>query len=243
MTSCVGCSGLLPEPARSGPPRLYCTPACRQAFKRRTGVARPQTHRPIAYTRLCVVCAAEFWTSRRTAARCRSCRWLRYLVECRCGRTVWLANAQEYCSSACRMAFRPRRKRSPADERTRKSRRRAAEFAAPGLNQWRRQALLRGWQAAGRSCWCCTAPAATVDHVIPLHRGGTNFEGNLVPACRSHNSSRRDLLIVEWRYRRGWHGTASEASRNEAPNKRDRRDDQASGRGAEGIAPSVAPAA
>lgn len=240
---CVGCSGPMPALARSGPPRLYCTAACRQSFKRRTGVARPTTsYAQVVYTKSCIVCAAEFHTSRSPAQRCSDCRRLRHLVECRCGRTVWLANAQEYCSSSCRMAFRPRRPRSSSDERTRKRRRRAAEFAARGLNQWGRQAMLRRWQRAGRTCWCCTAPATTVDHVIPLSRGGTNFEGNLMPACRSHNSSRRDLLIAEWRYRHGWYGTASEASWDPATHKPDRRDDQAARGGTQGKAAGLAAA-
>jgi 5-methylcytosine-specific restriction endonuclease McrA len=55
------------------------------------------------------------------------------------------------------------------------------------------------WVAAGRACSYCDAPASTVDHVISLKRGGTNYEGNLTPACRSCNSSKSDKLLVEWR--------------------------------------------
>lgn len=39
------------------------------------------------------------------------------------------------------------------------------------------------------------------DHVIPLSRGGTNHESNLVCACRPCNSSKSDLLLSEWRGR------------------------------------------
>lgn len=71
--------------------------------------------------------------------------------------------------------------------------------AAPGLNSYRRSLLLAKWKQAGRSCAYCPAPADTVDHVIPLVRGGTNFEGNLVPACRRCNGCKGGRLVVEWR--------------------------------------------
>jgi 5-methylcytosine-specific restriction endonuclease McrA len=39
---------------------------------------------------------------------------------------------------------------------------------------------------------------ATVDHLIPLNAGGTSHAWNLVPACRSCNSSKRDKNVTEW---------------------------------------------
>lgn len=47
-------------------------------------------------------------------------------------------------------------------------------------------------------CAYCGGPGGTVDHVVPLNRGGQHAEGNLVPACRSCNSSKRDKLLIEW---------------------------------------------
>lgn len=35
----------------------------------------------------------------------------------------------------------------------------------------------------------------TVDHVIPLSQGGTNWPANLRPACRSCNSGKRDRTL------------------------------------------------
>lgn len=37
------------------------------------------------------------------------------------------------------------------------------------------------------------------DHVVPLSRGGKNSFGNIVAACRSCNSSKSAMLLVEWR--------------------------------------------
>ena len=47
--------------------------------------------------------------------------------------------------------------------------------------------------------WCtyCGSPATrgndlTIDHVVPLSRGGTNRRDNLTVACRRCNSRKRD---------------------------------------------------
>lgn len=48
-------------------------------------------------------------------------------------------------------------------------------------------------------CSYCPAAADTIDHVIPLARGGRHAEGNLAPACRSCNSSKGDKLMIEWK--------------------------------------------
>lgn len=40
---------------------------------------------------------------------------------------------------------------------------------------------------------------ATLDHVVPLSRGGTDDFGNLVAACRQCNHVKADLVLgVEW---------------------------------------------
>jgi 5-methylcytosine-specific restriction endonuclease McrA len=49
-------------------------------------------------------------------------------------------------------------------------------------------------------CIYCGGQGGTVDHVIPLARGGHHAEGNLVPACRSCNTSKAGRLLAEWRY-------------------------------------------
>lgn len=52
-------------------------------------------------------------------------------------------------------------------------------------------------------CAYCQNPATTFDHIVPLSRGGLTEPGNIVPACRSCNSSKRDRLLTEWLGKRG----------------------------------------
>lgn len=101
-----------------------------------------------------------------------------------------------YCSVACGNYARAQRIRADTDPHVK---RRAREFAAPGLNEHQRRSILAAWRKQGRSCTYCGAPADTVDHVLPLVRGGTNYEGNLTPACRRCNGAKGGLTVVEWR--------------------------------------------
>lgn len=48
-------------------------------------------------------------------------------------------------------------------------------------------------------CFYCENSSTTIDHVMPLNRGGSHGIGNLVPCCGSCNFSKRDLTIMEWR--------------------------------------------
>lgn len=56
----------------------------------------------------------------------------------------------------------------------------------------------------GRCAYCAEVPeeGLTVDHVVPLSRGGTNTIGNLLPACGRCNRSKGARLLVEWRHSR-----------------------------------------
>jgi 5-methylcytosine-specific restriction enzyme A len=38
----------------------------------------------------------------------------------------------------------------------------------------------------------------TMDHLVPLIRGGRSTKGNIVPACKECNSRKKYLLPVEW---------------------------------------------
>ena len=38
----------------------------------------------------------------------------------------------------------------------------------------------------------------TLDHIVPVGRGGRSTRGNCVPACKECNNRKKHLLPVEW---------------------------------------------
>jgi 5-methylcytosine-specific restriction endonuclease McrA len=55
--------------------------------------------------------------------------------------------------------------------------------------------------AAGRCGYCdrSTPPRElTMDHRVPLVRGGRSTRGNVVPACKACNTAKKYLLPIEW---------------------------------------------
>ena len=38
----------------------------------------------------------------------------------------------------------------------------------------------------------------TLDHIVPLARGGHSTKGNCVPACKECNNQKKNLLPIEW---------------------------------------------
>jgi 5-methylcytosine-specific restriction endonuclease McrA len=42
------------------------------------------------------------------------------------------------------------------------------------------------------------AKALTLDHVVPLVRGGRSIRANMVPACKDCNTKKQALLVWEW---------------------------------------------
>lgn len=130
---------------------------------------------------------------------CRACRQMARMRQCdQCGVEFEAsARASRFCSRACCAAsLRGTGRGGRAPSKTRRDWR---SRRSPGLSESERRQLLARWRRQGLACAYCSGPCETVDHVVPLIRGGTNFEGNLTPACRRCNSSKCDRLITEWR--------------------------------------------
>jgi 5-methylcytosine-specific restriction endonuclease McrA len=75
-------------------------------------------------------------------------------------------------------------------------------------SQWWQRKLARG------ECHYCGRKVAagdlTMDHIVPLVRGGRSTRGNVVPACKACNSRKKYLLPVEWKaYLNGFNESAS----------------------------------
>lgn len=101
------------------------------------------------------------------------------------------ASTARYCSRAC--YGRACRTDTPKDPYYKRA------VKASGLSDHGRWALLATWKRQGRTCTYCDAPCQAVDHVVPLQRGGTNYEGNLTPCCTACNSRKSHATIMEWR--------------------------------------------
>lgn len=88
--------------------------------------------------------------------------------------------------------------KNPAVKRASDQAYRARRLVAPGSftgAEWR--TLVKRW---GNVCAYDGAPGPLeADHRIPLSRGGTNYIGNILPACRSCNS--REHTLTEQQFR------------------------------------------
>ena len=62
--------------------------------------------------------------------------------------------------------------------------------------RWWQQRLARG---QCHYCWLHFPPAElSMDHIVPMIRGGKTTKGNVVPVCKECNNKKKYLLPVEW---------------------------------------------
>ena len=63
-------------------------------------------------------------------------------------------------------------------------------------SQWWRRKCAQG------ICFFCgkkiTPRELTMEHIVPLVRGGKSNKGNIVPACKECNNKKKYLLPIEW---------------------------------------------
>src|SRR5215475_3154525 len=67
--------------------------------------------------------------------------------------------------------------------------------------QLRQSAWWKRRRSAGVCHYCSRtvgSGALTLDHVVPLVRGGRSVRANMVPACKDCNSKKQSLLPWEW---------------------------------------------
>ena len=72
-------------------------------------------------------------------------------------------------------------------------RRKARELRA---SQWWKRQCTKG------VCGYCEKPTPvgelTMDHIVPLSRGGRTTKGNVIPVCKDCNTAKRQKLLMEW---------------------------------------------
>jgi len=63
-------------------------------------------------------------------------------------------------------------------------------------SQWWKRKCAKG------VCHYCRRPtppkALTMDHIVPIARGGKTTKGNVVPCCKDCNNQKKQLLPMEW---------------------------------------------
>jgi len=60
---------------------------------------------------------------------------------------------------------------------------------------WKRQL------SQGRCYYCgkeFPSKELSMDHIVPLIRGGKSTKGNVVPACKDCNNKKKHMLPIEW---------------------------------------------
>lgn len=81
----------------------------------------------------------------------------------------------------------------PEEEDLRRERQKARALRA---SQWWKRRCDRG------RCHYCNASVApqalTMDHIVPISRGGKSTKGNVVPCCKDCNNRKKQMLPMEW---------------------------------------------
>lgn len=74
-----------------------------------------------------------------------------------------------------------------------RERRKARELR---FSQWWKRRLAKGL------CYYCNRrflpKELTMDHIVPIARGGRSTKNNVVPCCKECNNNKKQLLPMEW---------------------------------------------
>jgi 5-methylcytosine-specific restriction endonuclease McrA len=183
--TCAHCSGQLPAGCRRN--RVYCSSRCTNAAAwARDSAGRAAAHRA--------------WRDSTRVARAATrlaAKPVRHCGECGAALPIAANVRRRFCSRRCinARALRLWPERRLAANRRRRGRIRAA--GSPGVTgrDWTR--LIRRY--CGRCAYCGTSGPMTMDHVVPIARGGRHAIGNVLPACFPCNAAKRDDFLAHWR--------------------------------------------
>jgi len=81
----------------------------------------------------------------------------------------------------------------PDDDEIRREKNKARELRA---SQWWKRKCAKG------ICYYCKksfpAKELTMDHIVPIARGGKSTKGNVAPCCKACNTGKKSRLLMEW---------------------------------------------
>jgi 5-methylcytosine-specific restriction endonuclease McrA len=183
--TCIRCGVALPPGSRRT--KVYCGKTCYNAAYRAAGRGatqeRQREYGRASYRRRRAALLAELGE--------RNCR--------ECGEPLPSDSRlrKEFCSRRCINQVSLRERAHERHEAAQRRRARIFASGGPGI-------MARDWERLKarhdhRCAYCLKAAPLTMDHVVPLSRGGWHAIGNILPACRSCNSSKRGDLLIYWR--------------------------------------------
>ncbi len=183
------------------PPQLAFLKVCKGCGEEKwvTEFSRHKLGRNGLRPRCKMCCATEngIWRSgRREQARAVNAAWLeRNRERKQAYNRAWNARNRDRCDAATERW----RRRNPLLVQAQKHRHRVLKRNAPGRFYATTRKIADRLAYFSGVCFYCSGPADTIDHRIPLCRGGSALPANLVSACRSCNSRKRHRTEREFR--------------------------------------------
>lgn len=111
----------------------------------------------------------------------------------------WYAKNRDYLATKDRLRYI----KNPVAELARAEKYRATLAAAPGSGFSAEQWLGKLEEFGGLCAYCLGAPGTTMDHIVPISRGGAHDTENIVPACASCNASKGNRSLLQFVMRGG----------------------------------------
>lgn len=185
LRSCFHCGG--PMDGRVRQRATHCSKSCYNAAYKISGASRPTAEKQREYANASY---RRKRLRRLTALGARTCK------ECGAALPATARLSRKYCTRKCinRASLRDRADGRREAVRLRRARIKAAN--SPGVSDRDWQSLIRRHNR--RCAYCGERAVLTMDHVVPIARGGWHAIGNVLPACLPCNASKRDDLLIYW---------------------------------------------
>lgn len=195
----------------SHPRRKYCSQRCKDGSYSASKRESKYPSDRLALKR-CPVCSSSMNGMRPHAVYCsRSCK--SKAAGKRNPSTKEQNRARYLRERDRRLEYAKRYQRENPGVPKRAKRKRKARIAGAGVFE----ITARDWDRLvarhqGRCFYCSTKGPMSMDHVIPISRGGRHSIGNILPACINCNSQKYNSTVMEWRMRGGYRGVSAAAA-------------------------------